>query len=179
MHGAFGAHVCMTIVPMQIVRVFISVLPVIRAGASCLAHARQAVRRTPKGIVVMAPCLRVGTACSGLEIVPYALNKTGLRGDFQMAFICARDSLCRKLIRQCHRKATKPGHVFMDVVQGRSAALPDHDVYIAGFLCQPFSVMGAREGLQDSRGRGTHFVASSRPLPPRGLGRFCLRMSRA
>ena len=43
----------------------------------------------------MAPGLLVGAECSGMELVPYALNKIGLRRDFQMAFICERDSLCR------------------------------------------------------------------------------------
>lgn len=78
------------------------------------AHARKVVLRTPKGIVVMAPCLRVGTECSGMELVPYALDRIGLRGQFQMAFVCENYGPCRSLIRQCHRKATKPRTVFKD-----------------------------------------------------------------
>ena len=59
----------------------------------------EVVLRTPKGILVlvMAPRLRVGTECSGMELVPYALNKIGLRGYFRMAFICERDGQCRKV----------------------------------------------------------------------------------
>ena len=28
--------------------------------------------------------------------------------------------------------------------------LPDHDLYVAGFPCQPFSTMGPREGIADA-----------------------------
>ena len=73
-----------------------------------------------------------------MELVPYALNKIGLRGYFRMALICERDGQCRKLIRQCHRTATKPGKVFKDVVKQKSQALPDHDVHIAGFIVNHF-----------------------------------------
>jgi hypothetical protein len=89
-----------------------------------------------------------------MELVPYALRAMGLRGDFEMAFVCERDPHCRKLIAQCHRRSSKPARVFNDITKRRPADLPDHDLYIAGFPCQPFSVMGAREGLRDSRGRG-------------------------
>ena len=114
------------------------------------ADARQEVLRAPKGIPVMARHLRVGTECSGMELVPYALNAIGLRGHFQMSFVCEKDRQCRKLIRQCHRKATKPRLVYKDLRKRRTATLPDHDLYIAGFPCQPFSLMGRREGRQDS-----------------------------
>ena len=50
-------------------------------GSSCF-HTWQAVLRTPKGILVMATRLRVGLECSGMELVPYALNEIGLRGAF-------------------------------------------------------------------------------------------------
>jgi hypothetical protein len=47
-----------------------------------------------------------------MELVPYALNRIGFRGQFQMAFACDNYRLRRKLIRQCHRKATRPKKVF-------------------------------------------------------------------
>jgi site-specific DNA-cytosine methylase len=50
----------------------------------------------------------------------------------------------------CDRANTGP--------QGSSATLPDHDLCIAGFPCQPFSSMGRRDGLQNSRGRGQKII---------------------
>ena len=43
-----------------------------------------------------------------MELVPYALDAIGLRGHFQVSFVCEKDRQRRKLIRQCLRKATKP-----------------------------------------------------------------------
>ena len=94
--------------------------------------------RTPKGIPAMARHLRVGTECSGMELVPYALNAIGLRGHFQMSFVCENDRQCRKFIRQCHRKATKPILVFNGISKRKTVALPDHEMYIAGSPCNRF-----------------------------------------
>lgn len=41
---------------------------------------------------------------------------------------------------------------FGDITQIDPADLPDHDVLLAGFPCQPFSIIGERKGFADTRG---------------------------
>jgi DNA (cytosine-5)-methyltransferase 1 len=52
--------------------------------------------------------------------------------------------------------------------------LPDHDLYVAGFPCQPFSaMMGLQEGVSDRHGRRgrviTHVVAALQAKQPRAF----------
>ena len=41
---------------------------------------------------------------------------------------------------------------FFDITDVDSNAIPEYEVLVAGFPCQPFSIAGLRKGLQDSRG---------------------------
>jgi DNA (cytosine-5)-methyltransferase 1 len=59
-----------------------------------------------------------------------------------------------------------------DITSRRPQDLPDHDLYVAGFPCQPFSDMGLRQGVADRHGRGriiTHIVAALRAKQPRAF----------
>jgi DNA (cytosine-5)-methyltransferase 1 len=60
----------------------------------------------------------------------------------------------------------KPKHTHIyssDILKLKSEDVPAHDVLIAGFPCQPYSIAGLRKGLQDERG-GDIFKAILRIL---------------
>ena len=39
-----------------------------------------------------------------------------------------------------------------DITAIKAEDIPDHDVLLAGFPCQPFSIIGYRKGFEDTRG---------------------------
>lgn len=60
-------------------------------------------------------------------------------------------------------KSSIPEHRYIDdvVVLGEMSRkqIPQHDVLLAGFPCQPYSIAGLRQGLDDEKGRGQVFLS--------------------
>jgi DNA (cytosine-5)-methyltransferase 1 len=60
-------------------------------------------------------------------------------------------------------KSNHPDHVYVDdvVMLGDmpKSKIPKHDVLLAGFPCQPYSIAGLRQGLDDEKGRGQVFLS--------------------
>jgi len=44
-----------------------------------------------------------------------------------------------------------------DIREVKSSEIPEFDILLAGFPCQPFSIAGYRQGLEDEKGRGELF----------------------
>lgn len=95
--------------------------------------------------------LRVGTDCSGIEAPIQALGQLGI--PFRHIFSSEIDKYCIKSIKANYN----PEILFGDTENGdirlrNNSSLPDIDLYVCGFPCQPFSAAGNRLGLEDKRG---------------------------
>ena len=62
-------------------------------------------------------------------------------------FACDIDPEARRAY--CHNFGVEPAG---DIMEIRPDSIPDHDILMAGFPCQPFSIIGAMRGFDDARG---------------------------
>lgn len=90
--------------------------------------------------------LRVATDCSGIEAPIIALQKLGI--PFTHIFSSEID----KYAIQSIEANFEPGVMYGDITTRDNSTLPDIDLYICGFPCQPFSHAGQRKGMDDHRG---------------------------
>ena len=89
--------------------------------------------------------LRIGTDCSGIEAPIQALLQ--MKIPFEHSFACDKDPYVLKSIKANYN----PKKIYTDITKRKHALLPDIDIYICGFPCQPFSLMGNKMGTEDSR----------------------------
>ncbi|MFM7982815.1 MAG: DNA cytosine methyltransferase, partial [Candidatus Fonsibacter sp.] len=76
---------------------------------------------------------------------------------YSMEASCEADARCRQVTRLYHKGNARPKVMFKDISRRPPKRLPDHDLYVARFPCQPFSPMGSRQGVADKLGRGRLF----------------------
>lgn len=85
----------------------------------------------------------------------------------ECVFACDIDEEARKAYE--HNYGIQPKG---DITGIRSKYIPDHEILFAGFPCQPFSIIGSREGFADAR--GTLFFEIARILKDKQPRAFVL-----
>ena len=90
--------------------------------------------------------LRIGTDCSGIEAPIEALKQLGI--PFEHKWACEIDRFARTSIIANYQ----PEIIYEDITKRDNSQLPDIDIYVCGFPCQSFSLMGKKLGTQDPRG---------------------------
>ena len=96
--------------------------------------------------IYMHRALTIGTDCSGIEAPIEALKQ--MKVPFVHKWSCDND----KFVRMSIEANYKPEIMYEDVTKRNNGLLPDVDIYVCGFPCQPFSLLGNQLGTKDERG---------------------------
>jgi DNA (cytosine-5)-methyltransferase 1 len=91
--------------------------------------------------------LLIGTDCSGIDAPIEALTQMGI--SFKQLWYCDTNKFSLQTTEANH---PKPELIFKDITLRDNSKLPYVDLYVCGFPCQSFSMMGKRQGTQDPRG---------------------------
>jgi len=97
---------------------------------------------TPRNIKYIDLFCGIGGFRHALE---QALDRRGIGG--KCVFSSDIDPECRKAY-----KANFGEEPTGDITEVSTGNIPDHDILLAGFPCQPFSIIGQRRGFEDTRG---------------------------
>lgn len=90
--------------------------------------------------------ITIGTDCSGIEAPIEALKQLGV--PYQHKWSCEIDKFACQSIMANH----PPEIMYEDITKRDHSQLPDVDIYVCGFPCQSFSLMGNKKGTKDPRG---------------------------
>lgn len=88
--------------------------------------------------------LRVGTDCSGLEAPLIALDQLGVK--YEHIFSSEVNASARRVITKLFR----PNIMYSDMTTRDNSIAPEVDLYVCGFPCQTFSLLGKKGGMKRS-----------------------------
>lgn len=89
--------------------------------------------------------ITIGTDCSGIEAPIEALNQLNI--PYKHLWSCEIDQFARKSILANYH----PEIIYDDITKRDHHTLPNVDIYVSGFPCQSFSLMGKKMGTRDPR----------------------------
>ena len=105
------------------------------------------------GTTVPTKLLTVGSDCSGMETHLMALTNLGI--SYENVFSSDIDPKVRDFINENFESQ----FLYDDIRHRNNRDLKKNmDLYVAGFPCQPFSIAGHQQGLDDERGKIIHHV---------------------
>lgn len=94
---------------------------------------------------------------AGIGGFRYAIQNAGINNKWtaECVFTSEIDSECQKVYKENFGELP---HGDITLIEPKS--IPDHDILLAGFPCQPFSIIGNMKGFKDTRGTLFFNIAS-------------------
>ena len=86
---------------------------------------------------------------AGIGGFRYAIQNAGEKFNLKVECVLSSeiDKECQKVYRENFGEEPEG-----DITQIAAESVPDHDILLAGFPCQPFSIIGSLKGFEDARG---------------------------
>jgi DNA (cytosine-5)-methyltransferase 1 len=116
------------------------------AGAAPLSPGAVLVAADPVIALTSGPTLLVATDCSGLGSPVLVLARMGL--PWRHIWASDVEKACRTMLR----RHCAPDHLYRSIYDRPDAGMPQPDLYVVGFPCQPFSGAGLRRGFEGTGG---------------------------
>lgn len=113
--------------------------------------------------------ITLGTDCTGIDAVYFALkNIIATSADDTVTIDYKFASEIDPRLREYLRHTTRPDVVYDDLTKRDLNDMPAVDLYVAGFPCQTFSLLGKQKGFGDTRGIIIfHIIEYLRRYPPK------------